>query len=78
MYYIFDTIFKSDPSLQLVKWAIVLESCLVQHYISSRWIVIEILYDYLNWLTQLEGEIAHYISIVFGPTKFHAEEVYFW
>ena len=45
----------------MVKWAILLESFLVQHYILSRQIVIEILYDYPNCHTQLEGEMGHYI-----------------
>ena len=53
-----------------------LESFLVQHYILSRQIEIEILYDYPNWHTQLEGEMGHYIQIVFDAIKFHVEETY--
>ena len=36
----------------------------------------EILYYYPNWHTQLEGEMGHYISNVFLPTKFHVVETY--
>ena len=58
----------------MVKWAIILESFLVQHYILSRQIVIEILYDYPDWHTLLEGEMGYEISVVDGPTKFHVEK----
>ena len=58
----------------MVILTIILESFWVQHDILSRQIVRQILYGCPNSGIQLEGEMGHYISIVFGPKKIHVEK----
>ena len=58
--------------------SITLESFLVQHYILSSQIVLQILYDYRNWYTLLEAEMGHHISIAFCATKFYVEKTHVW